>query len=119
MEIESEATEIGHQIGEDNIDVLGLNIHHPVFAISSLLAVAIVLATLVFQHQAAIVFEGLKSWVTGTFDWLFIISASSFFALPWLFPDWALCDWAAPGHGRLTHILSGWPCCLLPVLVSD
>jgi BCCT family betaine/carnitine transporter len=72
----SEETEIGHRIGEHNIEVFGLNIHHPVFAISSFLAVGIVLATLIFQQQAAIIFVDLKSWVTTTFDWLFVISAN-------------------------------------------
>ena len=72
----STETGIGHQIGEHNIEVFGLNVHHPVFAISSFLAVGIVLATLIFQQQAAIIFVDLKSWVTTTFDWLFMISAN-------------------------------------------
>ena len=72
----SAKTGIGHEIGENNIEVFGLNVHHPVFAISSFLAVCIVLGTLIFQQQAAIIFVDLKSWVTTTFDWLFIISAN-------------------------------------------
>ena len=67
-------TDIGHEIGEHNIEVLGLDIHHPVFAISALLAIGIVLGTLLFQQQAAVFFGDLKTWITTKFDWLFMIS---------------------------------------------
>ncbi len=68
--------DIGHEIGEHNIEVLGLDVHQPVFAISALLAISIVLGTLAFQQEAAVFFGGLKTWVTTQFDWLFMISVN-------------------------------------------
>ena len=37
---------VGHEIGEHNIRVLGLDIHNPVFLVSAVLAVALVVGTL-------------------------------------------------------------------------
>jgi betaine/carnitine transporter, BCCT family len=70
--------DIGHEIGEHNVRVLGLDIHHPVFMVSAILAVAFVAGTLLFQQQAALYFAELRVWVTSTFDWFFIISANLF-----------------------------------------
>jgi BCCT family betaine/carnitine transporter len=70
--------ECGHEIGEHNIQVLGLDIHNPVFAVSALLVVALVIGTLLFLEEAAILFIDLRAWVTSTFDWFFMISANLF-----------------------------------------
>jgi BCCT family betaine/carnitine transporter len=68
--------DIEHEIGEQNIQVLGLDIHNPVFAVSSSLAVIFVLCTLLFVDQAADAFTNMRVWITSTFDWFFIISAN-------------------------------------------
>ena len=70
--------DIGHEIGENNIQVLGLDIHNPVFLVSASLAVALVIGTLLFQQQAAVVFGEMRLWITSTFDWFFVISANIF-----------------------------------------
>lgn len=75
---EADDTDIGHEIGEHNIEIMGLDIHNPVFAISASLAVLLVIATLLFQEQATVFFADLRSWVTSTFDWFFLISANLF-----------------------------------------
>jgi BCCT family betaine/carnitine transporter len=49
-------SDIGHELGENNVQVLGLDIHNPVFLVSAILAVALVVGTLLFQEQAAVVF---------------------------------------------------------------
>jgi BCCT family betaine/carnitine transporter len=72
------AEDIGHEIGEHNIEVLGLDIHNPVFAVSALLVVILVVGTLLFLDQAAILFTDLRAWVTSTFDWFFMLSANLF-----------------------------------------
>ena len=72
------AEDIGHEIGEQNIQVFGLDIHNPVFVVSALLVVALVVGTLLFLEQAAILFIHLRTWVTSTFDWFFMISANLF-----------------------------------------
>jgi hypothetical protein len=68
--------DIGHEVGEHNIQALGLDIHNPVFVVSAILAIALVAGTLLFQEQAAVIFSDLRSWITSTFDWFFIISAN-------------------------------------------
>ena len=68
--------EIGHEIGEHNVEVLGLDIHNPVFLVSAILAVSVVAGTLIFQVQAAQVFADMRAWITVTFDWFFMISAN-------------------------------------------
>jgi BCCT family betaine/carnitine transporter len=72
------ADDIGHEIGEHNIQVFGLDIHNPVFVVSALLVVALVIGTLLFLEQAAILFMDLRTWITSTFDWFFMISANFF-----------------------------------------
>jgi len=75
---EHDAEDIGHEIGEHNIEVLGLDIHNPVFAISAFLAVALVVMTMLFQEQAAVIFGNLRTWITSAFDWFFMIAANIF-----------------------------------------
>lgn len=67
-----------YEIGQDNVEVLGLDIHNPVFAISSLLIIAFVLITLMFQESAGAAFNELRPWLTKTFDWLFMGAANIF-----------------------------------------
>ena len=68
--------DIEHEIGEQNIQVLGLDIHNPVFVVSALLVIVFVAGTLLFLKQAADVFTNMRVWITSTFDWFFIISAN-------------------------------------------
>ena len=75
---ETEPEDIGHEIGEHNIEVLGLDIHNPVFAVSAFLAVALVVMVMLFQQQAAVIFGDLRTWITSTFDWFFMIAANIF-----------------------------------------
>ena len=72
------AEEIGHEIGEHNVEVFGLDIHNPVFVVSAFVAVAIVVGTLLFLDLSAILFTDLRAWVTSTFDWFFMVSANLF-----------------------------------------
>jgi BCCT family betaine/carnitine transporter len=68
--------DVGHEIGEHNIQVLGLDIHNPVFVISATLAVALVISTLLFPELAAAIFIDLRVWITSRFDWLFILAVN-------------------------------------------
>ncbi len=70
--------DIGHSIGEHNIRTFGLDIHNPVFAVSALLAILVVVGTLLFQETATRVFGDLRVWVTTTFDWFFIVAVNLF-----------------------------------------
>jgi BCCT family betaine/carnitine transporter len=68
--------DIGHEIGEHNINVMGLDIHNPVFMVSAVLAVTVVVGTLLFLDQAAVLFADIRAWITVTFDWFFLITAN-------------------------------------------
>jgi BCCT family betaine/carnitine transporter len=70
--------DVDHEIGENNIQLLGLDIHNPVFIVSAGLAVVLVVGTLLFLQQAAVIFNNMRMWITSQFDWFFIISANFF-----------------------------------------
>jgi BCCT family betaine/carnitine transporter len=70
--------DVGHEIGEHNTRAWGLDMLAPVFVGSAILAVAVVATTLLFQQQAAIIFTHIRSWITLTFDWLFLIAVDLF-----------------------------------------
>ena len=53
-------TDVGHEVGEHNIQVMGLDVHNPVFIVSAVLAVTVVLGTLLFLEQAAVLFADVS-----------------------------------------------------------
>jgi len=73
---ENQPADIHHKIGDHNIQVFGLDIHNPVFAISAILVVTFVAGTLFFREQAGGVFGDMRTWITTTFDWFFLITAN-------------------------------------------
>lgn len=77
---EDVVTVTDYEVGQDNINVLGLDIHNPVFLISGLAITAFVVFTLMFQAEANAFFTELRPSITQTFDWFFL-SAGNFFVL--------------------------------------
>ena len=71
-------TQTDYRIGRDNIQFLGLDIHNPVFAVSSLTIIAFVVAVLAFREAAAAAFDALHTWLTSTFDWVFLGAGNIF-----------------------------------------
>ena len=71
-------TQTDYRIGRDNIRFLGLDIHHPVFAVSSLTIIAFVVGVLAFREAAGAVFNALHAWLTSTFDWVFLGAGNLF-----------------------------------------
>ena len=69
-----------HEVGENNVQVMGMDIHNPVFGITALLVLAFVVFTLTMPELANSWLNGAKEWVVNTFDW-FIVSASNVFVL--------------------------------------
>ncbi len=67
-----------YEVGQDNIRVLGLDVHNPVFMVSAALVVAFVAGTLMFLDSAGAAFSELRVWITTKFDWLFMISVNIF-----------------------------------------
>ncbi|MEO9338234.1 BCCT family transporter [Mesorhizobium sp. SB112] len=70
--------EHGLEAGQDNIRVLGLDVHNPVFFISAVTIISFVIVTLIFRDSIGPALESLRTWLTSTFDWLFMISANLF-----------------------------------------
>lgn len=63
-------------VGQDNIEIFGLDIHNPVFVISAFVIVAFVALSLVFQTEAKSFFLALRPWLTSKFDWLFLLTGN-------------------------------------------
>ncbi|WP_018950371.1 BCCT family transporter [Thioalkalivibrio sp. ALMg11] len=78
-ELEAEY-ETEHEIGDQNVNPLGLDLHNPVFVTSALLIVVFVILSLVFPEQANEHLDNTRQWIGRTFDWLFL-SAGSIFVL--------------------------------------
>lgn len=67
-----------YEVGQDNVKPFGLDIHNPVFPVSSIAIVAFVIITLLFQDAATEFFGWLRPFLTSTFDWFFLGSANIF-----------------------------------------
>ncbi len=69
-------TRASYQVGQDNLQIFGLDINAPVFLTSSLAIVIFVLVVLVFQEQATVVLENLRVWMISHLDWVFLLTCS-------------------------------------------
>lgn len=63
--------ETDHDVGEDNIQLLGMDVHNPVFFISAVLIIVFVVLALLFPAEASISLGGARSWVLEHLHWLF------------------------------------------------
>ena len=70
--------ETGFEIGQDNIQPFGLDIHNPVFLFSSVSIAVFVTLTLAFQERAVAFFGWLLPFLTSAFDWFFLSAADVF-----------------------------------------
>jgi BCCT family betaine/carnitine transporter len=57
-----------YEVGRDNLQRYGIDIHHPVFWISSLLVLVFVIGTLILPGEAKVAFDGAKGWSIANFD---------------------------------------------------
>ena len=74
------AIETDYVMGSHNVRPFGLDIHNPVFLISSLLIIIFVLVSLANQEASAEFFGWLRPWLTETFDW-FLVGAVNIITL--------------------------------------
>ena len=65
----AESSKIDYKLGQDNVQFLGLDVHNPVFVVSSLGTVMFVAGVLAFQTGATAAFVALRAWLMSTFDW--------------------------------------------------
>jgi len=70
--------ETEHKAGEHNVEIMGMDLHNPVFFFSSLLIVLFVTLTLIFPESAKQAFDASKSWSINNFDWLFMTAGNLF-----------------------------------------
>ena len=65
------------KLGQDNIRPFGLDIHNPVFLISSIVIAGFVLIALANQEASAEFFGWLRPYLTETFDWYLVLSVDA------------------------------------------
>jgi BCCT family betaine/carnitine transporter len=70
--------ETEYEVGQDNLQRWGMDIHHPVFWISSGLVLLFVVGVLIAPEAAKKAFDGAKWWSIGAFDWLFMVGGNIF-----------------------------------------
>jgi len=67
-----------YEVGQDNLQKFGMDIHHPVFWIAAILVLIFVIGTLIAPGPAKAAFDGAKAWSIEYFDWLFMVAANIF-----------------------------------------
>ena len=67
-----------YEVGQDNVQRFGLDIHNPVFPISAGVIIGIVALTLLFPETVNGFFGWLRPAITSTFDWFFILAGDVF-----------------------------------------
>ncbi len=65
----------GHRVGQENVQILGLDINAPVFLVSGIAIAAFSVGALVFRESATETLGALRVQVATAFDWLFMITA--------------------------------------------
>lgn len=60
-----------YEIGQDNVEVLGLDVHNPVFFLAATLVLLFGGATLVFPEASGAFLSSLRAHTLQSFDWLF------------------------------------------------
>ena len=71
-------TETDYEVGQDNVQIFGLDVHNPVFLVSGLTILAFVFFSLVFKEQAGEFFGWLRPALTSSFDWVFMLACNIF-----------------------------------------
>ena len=68
-----------YEVGQDNVEWLGLDIHNPVFFLSAGLILTFCLSALAMPDLAADVLTGARDWTINTFDWFFVVTVNLVF----------------------------------------
>ncbi len=67
-----------YEVGQDNVEMFGMDLHNPVFFISAVLILLFVMGTLLFPAEAKATLDGAKWWSINNFDWLFMAGGNIF-----------------------------------------
>jgi len=73
-----EEYETEFEVGQDNVQAFGMDMHNPVFFVSALLIVIFVLGTIIMPEQSKELLGGAKNWTIEHFDWLFMVGGNVF-----------------------------------------
>lgn len=68
-----------YETGQDNVSILGLDLHNPVFFCSAAAILSFVVGALVFPSQASVLLLGARNWTLQNVDWLFVITTNAMF----------------------------------------
>ncbi|MEQ9316622.1 MAG: BCCT family transporter [Henriciella sp.] len=66
--------ETDYEVGQDNVEFWGLDIHNPVFFLSAGLVLLFAATSLIFPGAAGTGLEAARSWTLQTFDWMFAMT---------------------------------------------
>ena len=66
--------ETEHEVGQDNVEVLGLNVHNPVFFLAATLVLLFSGLTLVFPEASGAMLSETRARTLQSFDWLFAVT---------------------------------------------
>ncbi|MEM1036507.1 MAG: BCCT family transporter [Pseudomonadota bacterium] len=72
--------ETEYEIGQDNVEVMGLDVHNPVFFLAASLVVLFSALTLIFPDTAGSILSSAKAGTLNSFDWLFAVTPVLIFA---------------------------------------
>ena len=67
-----------YRVGRDNVRILRMELHNPVFFITAFLTVAFVIGVLALPQDAKVILDQAKNWSIDNFDWLVMISGNFF-----------------------------------------
>jgi len=67
-----------YEIGQDNVQMFGLDVHNPVFVVSALVVIAFVAFALYSPALTGALLGDLRPWLTSRFDWLFMAAGNIF-----------------------------------------
>jgi len=70
----SNAYETDYEIGQDNVEVMGLDVHNPVFFTSAALVILFSAVSLIFPEASSLAMANAKTWTLQSADWLFAIT---------------------------------------------
>ncbi|MEM0984650.1 MAG: BCCT family transporter [Pseudomonadota bacterium] len=70
------AYETEYEVGQDNVTVLGLDIHNPVFFLAAGLITTFCAVALSMPELASNLLMGARNFTINTFDWLFVLAVN-------------------------------------------
>lgn len=67
-----------YKAGQDNVQILGMDVNNPVFTTSAVAIIAFIALALIFPAQAKEWMVGARGWSIESFDWLFMMGGNIF-----------------------------------------